>query len=136
MLHLYQSIALAPELRVELEEVLRADLSNSVEESLAVQHELKLERARLEARAKKLLDGHLDGDIPADLYRAEQRSISSRHAALKEKLATAYTVLEDLDRNLRSAFDLVENCYEAYLRASNRVRREFNQAFFESIEVD
>ena len=32
--------------------------------------------------------------------------------------------------------DLIENCYEAYRRAPDDLRRRFNQAFFEKIYVD
>jgi hypothetical protein len=41
-----------------------------------------------------------------------------------------------IDQHLIEALDLVENCYEAYRRAPDDIRRRFNQAFFERVVVD
>lgn len=87
VLRLYESIALAPELRDDVEKALREDLSKSTDEAVRLQHELWLERARLKAREKKLLDGHLDGFIPADLYKAEQQGLSVKVASIEERRA-------------------------------------------------
>ena len=42
----------------------------------------------------------------------------------------------ELESNLVSAMELLENCYEAYRRASDDIRRRFNQALFVRILVD
>ena len=135
VLDLYQSMSLAPELRDGIEAALLTELASSTGEAIKMQRDLNLEKARLQARERKLLDGHLDGAIPADLYKAEQQAITSMLAGIQGRLQNAHTQLEELEGNLKTALDLVENCYDAYLRAPNRVRRAFNQAFFERIKV-
>jgi hypothetical protein len=135
VVRLYQTIALAPELRGEVEAALREELTTSTKEAQKVERDLNLEKARLQARERKLLEGHLDGVIPGDLYKSEQLAISSTLASIEGRLQNANAQLEELEDNLKTALDLVEDCYHAYVRASDRIRRAFNQAFFERIEV-
>jgi site-specific DNA recombinase len=132
----YQTIALSPALRVSLEAALRTELSTAINEAEAAHHSLALEHSRLQARSKKLLDGHLDGVIPLDLYRTEQTDITRRTTTILQGIAVAEATLSTLESNLSRALELAENCYEAYLRAPDSIRRQFNQAFFERIFVD
>ena len=129
-------ISLAPELREEIEKTLREELSATSEESRRVQKEPLVERARLHARSKKLLDGHLDGVVPMDLYRAERTSNTQRLSTMDERLAAATMEVDEINRNVDLALTLSQNCYDAYLRADNPTRKSFNQAFWERVYVD
>ncbi len=42
----------------------------------------------------------------------------------------------ELEGNLETAMEILENCYEAYRRAPDDIRRHFNQALFVRILVD
>jgi site-specific DNA recombinase len=132
----YRTIALSPELRGEIEITLKQELEAGMEQTRRLQHDLLLEQARLQARSKKLLDGHLDGVVPADLYAAEQSGISIQLSSIAERLSTMMIKFSELESNLESAMELLENCHEAYRRASDDIRRRFNQALFVRILVD
>jgi site-specific DNA recombinase len=132
----YQTIALSPQLRAEIELTLKLELEAGMEQTRRLQHDLLLEQARLQARSKKLLDGHLDGIVPADLYAAEQTGISLQLSSISERLSTMTIKFSELESNLYGAMELLENCYKAYRRASDDIRRRFNQAFFVRILVD
>ena len=136
IVELYRGIQLSATVREGIERVLRVELELSFEESRQLQHELTLERARLQARGKKLLDGHLDGIVPAELYGAEQEAISRQLASIDERLASMNIEFATLETTLSQAMELAEHCYEAYRRAPDALRRRFNQAFFTHIYVD
>ena len=132
----YKTIALTPALRREIQRHLHEEPEESISQTRQAQHELLLEQTRLQDRNKKLLDGHLSGIIPAELYADEQEGISRQLAAIKERLEAADVRFSDIDHNLELAMELIENCYEAYRRAPDDLRRRFNQAFFVKIYVD
>ncbi len=132
----YKTIALTPALRRDIQHHLRDELEASIGETRQVQHELLRERTRLQDRSRKLLDGHLSGIVPAKLYAEEQEAISRQLATIAERLRAATVRFSDIDRNLDLAMDLIENCFEAYRRAPDDVRRRFNQALFEKIYID
>ncbi|MDQ1574866.1 MAG: site-specific recombinase, partial [Microbacteriaceae bacterium] len=123
-------------LRAQIEVTLKQELEAGMEQTRRLQHDLLLEQARLQARSKKLLDSHLDGVVPADLYAAEQSGISLQLSSIEERLSTMTIKFSELENNLVSAMELLENCYEAYRRASDDIRRRFNQALFVRILVD
>lgn len=103
--------------------------------SRKAQRDLALEHTRLDARSRKLLDAHLDGAIPADLYKEEQQAISRQLAEVAERLGSLSIRFDDLESNLEIAIELASNCYEAYRRAPDTLRRTYNQAFFKRILI-
>ena len=135
VVELYKRLQLEPEARATVEKTLRLELERSAYESKRAHQELTRERARLQARSRKLLDAHLDGALPADMYKGEQRTISSQLAAVDERLERLSVLFEDLEKNLEAAIDLASNCYEAYRRAPDSLRRIYNQAFFKRILI-
>jgi|GEM_PF-6850997 len=45
------------------------------------------------------------------------------------------TDLEGIERTMRLALDMVENCARAYRLADGHIKKPFNQVFFERLEV-
>lgn len=86
-------------------------------------------------RSKKLLDGHLDGTIPSQLYREEQERVNREMTVISNRLNALKTEFEVLEQNLDDAIALAENCYEAYRRAPDGLRRTHNQAFLTRILI-
>src|SRR6185312_5775020 len=87
-------------------------------------------------RRRKLLDTHLAGAVALDLFKEEQ-------ARITREIDSARTTLESLDADwhrveqmVDEALDLAANCREAYERATGRIRRQFNQGFFERVLLD
>jgi site-specific DNA recombinase len=91
---------------------------------------------KLEAERRRYARGVVDETIPADIAREEQqriaRAIAKAHAVLAEhRLAFA-----DVERVLTQAIDLAASCADAYRAAGPKVRRLFNQVFFDKLFVD
>jgi site-specific DNA recombinase len=136
VLGLYERLALAPDLSAQLKVHLMHELDESLADARRVKADLLREQTRLKDRSRKLLDGHLAGIIPQELYGEEQSDITRRMATLVERLSALDADNETVVSNLEFAIALVDNCYEAYRRASDSLRRNFNQAFFSKIYVD
>lgn len=132
----YKTLALTPALRRDIQRHLREQLEASITETRQIQHELLREQTRLQDRSRKLLDGHLSGIIPSSLYAEEQEAVSRQLATIEERRQAATVRFADIDRNLDLAMELLENCYEAYLRAPDDIRRRFNQALFEKVFIE
>ena len=133
---LYRRIALTPEAAERVRSVVREDARVSLAETLAVRARCAAELKALSEQARKLLDGHLSGVIPSELYAEEQERISARSAALSERIASSDVQTVDVEANVESAICLAEHCHEAYTRASDSVRRQFNEAFFSRLYID
>lgn len=136
VLDLYARLVLAPELSQRLKAHLLRELEENLVETTKVRADLQKEQARLKDRSKKLLDGHLNGIIPQELYGDEQKEITRKSASIAERLGSPEADAASLTSNLDVAIELANNCYEAYRRASDSLRRNFNQAFFSHIYVD
>ncbi len=133
---LYRRIALTPEAAERARNVVREDAHVSLADTLALRARCAADLKALSERARVLLDGHLSGVIPSELYAEEQERISARSAALSERIAAFDVRTVDVEANVESAIYLAEHCHEAYSRASDSVRRQFNQAFFSRLYID
>ena len=78
---------------------------------------------------RRARSSHLSGIVPAELYAEEQEAISRQLATIAARLQAPTVRFSDIDRNLDLAMDLIENCFEAYRRPPDDIRRRFNQAF-------
>ncbi len=130
--------------RFELSEHERSHVKTALKHHLQVEtaavrqarDQLSRERDRLAARQKKLLDSHLDGLIPTELYRSEQQMVSRKLAGLEEKLTAHAADDAEFERRLNGLIELASKCHQLYARASDSMRRRLNQAFFKRILVD
>lgn len=133
--NLYKLVALSPEGAAMTRSRLKATMEAGAAEAKRTQKTLITQQTRLMERSKKLLDGHLDGTIPSHLYREEQERINREMAAVADRLNALQTEFEVLEQNLYDAIALAGNCYEAYRRAPDALRRTYNQAFFTRILI-
>jgi len=91
---------------------------------------------RLEGESKKLLDAHYADAVPLSLLKTEQTRISKEIANAQERLSLVEGNYSSAERNLDRALSLVQDCEAAYRNASDKVRRQFNQAFFKRLLID
>ena len=91
--------------------------------------------AKLRDERKKLLNAHYADAITVDLLREEQARISSEEAHAQRILDSCTLRFDEIERNLDHALNLAADCIEAYARATDDIRRAFNQSFFEKIWV-
>ena len=74
--------------------------------------------------------------IPLDLLKKEQDQLTSSILAIQREL-DGYTADAALvEQHLTQAFDILEDCYQLYLAAPDRLKKLLNQVFFERILVN
>ena len=132
----YRSIALSPELRDDIEELVLSDFDQLREASEGDRTQMEADRIELGAQRQKLLDAHYAGAIPIDLLRTEQSRIASQLQRLQAQLTAADADFEQARSVLADTLDLTRDCHGAYLQANDHTRRLFNQAFFAKIYID
>ena len=132
----YRTIALSPELRDSIEELILEDFDTLQETASAERRELEAQRTALAAQRQKLLDAHYAGAIPLDLLKTEQDRIAIQLAGIDQQLTGADQNYEQARQTLADCLDLTRDCHTAYLQATDPTRRLFNQAFFTKIYID
>ena len=90
----------------------------------------------LENERRSLLKAHLAGAVPLDLLAEEQARITDELAKAGALMANSEIHWEELERNLHRALALASNMGSTYAKASEKVRRQINQAIFEQILVE
>jgi site-specific DNA recombinase len=96
-------------------------------------HERRLQK--LDRERKKLLDAHYADAIPLDLLKSEQARIATEAAAIEGRLVAVAGDFEAAEVNLQRALTRVEDCAEAYRAAPEKLRRQFNLAFFKRLLI-
>lgn len=76
------------------------------------------------------------GVIPDDVARSKHNDLTVRLVRAQADLARHEAVVSDIDEDLRIALDLAAECGDAYDRADDTLRRDWNQAWFEWLRVD
>ncbi|MHB1341018.1 MAG: recombinase family protein [Coriobacteriia bacterium] len=131
----YEHIALDPEFRKRVEEMLVEGLKSARTGAEDEHRDLQRERDKLERQRDKLMQAHYEGAIPVELLKREQDRIASGLLEITGKLEASDLHFDTVEANLKAALDLTENCGLAYKTAPDHIRRLFNQAFFDRILV-
>jgi len=92
--------------------------------------------ATLRGERQKLLEAHYADAIPLELLKTEQTRIARDITNAEARLATLEGDFTSAKTNLAKALALVQDCHAAYLSAPDKLRRQFNQAFFERLLID
>ena len=132
----YRTIALSPQLRDDIEQLVLEDFDTLQEAAAGERQQLEQQRIELTGKRQKLLDAHYAGAIPLDLLKTEQDRIASQLRRIQEQLTDADANYEQARSMLADTLDLTRDCHAAYLEAGDSTRRLFNQAFFAKIFID
>jgi site-specific DNA recombinase len=132
----YRTIALSPELRDSIEELVLEDFDALQASSQTERREFDRQRVDLTAQRQKLLNAHYAGAIPLDLLKTEQDRIGGQLGRIQEQLAITDANYEQARVMLADTLDMTRYCHTAYLEANENTRRLFNQAFFSKIYID
>ena len=132
----YKSIALSPELRDNVEDLVLEDFDRLRDAAVGERTQMETQRVELNAQRQKLLDAHYAGAIPIDLLKSEQQRIATQLNRIEVELQTADADFEQARLVLSDTLDLTRDCHTAYLQANDSTRRLFNQAFFAKIYID
>jgi DNA invertase Pin-like site-specific DNA recombinase len=90
----------------------------------------------LQDERKKLLDAHYANAIPLDLLKTEQARITAEITTSAARLAAVDNDFNSAETNLTKALTLIQDCEAAYRSAPDKLRRQFNQAFFKRLLID
>ena len=132
----YRTIALSPELRDSIEELVLEDFDTLQAGSTTERKQMETQCIELGAQRQKLLDAHYAGAIPLDLLKTEQDRIAGQLIRIADQLVSIDANFEQARAVLADTLDLTRDCHTAYLEADNSTRRLFNQAFFAKIYID
>ena len=88
---------------------------------------------QLEGERKKLLDAHYADAIPLDLLKSEQDRLTAEIANAEGRLAEVEGDFQKAEANLARALTRAGDCAAAYREANDRLRRQFNMAFFKRL---
>ena len=88
---------------------------------------------QLEGERKKLLDAHYADAIPLDLLKSEQDRLTAQIANAEGRLAEVESDFQKAEANLARALTRAGDCAAAYREANDRLRRQFNMAFFKRL---
>lgn len=133
--NLYRDIQLTTEQRQHIEQHLRTELATNQAKTDRRHRDLTTQKGRLLAERTRLLRAHYADAIPLDLLKTEQDRIARQLASIDEQLTATVTACAEIDHNLHTALQYAENCHHGYLAAEPPIRRLYNQAFFERIEL-
>ena len=91
---------------------------------------------KLEGERKKLLDAHYADAIPLDLLKSEQARIATEVAAIEGRQVAIEGDFKLAETNLQRALTRAGDCMAAYREAPDKLRRQFNLAFFTRLLID
>ncbi len=132
----WRNVRIDPEYADLLRELIMSEVQTR---QAAAERDRNIARRRIQSlveKQKKLLDAHYANAIPLDLLKSEQDRIADELAAAEALLAASQMTFDTIEANLSRCLAFLTNCYEAYLSAPQRVRRQMNQAVFERFLVD
>ncbi len=132
----YEHIALKPEFKENLKEVLLEEIKKTKAESGKEQQDYRLQKEKLERERDKLMQAHYADAIPLDLLRAEQDRIARELLEITRRLETAARCYDEIEHNLELALEIAEDCGKAYRNAPDHIKKIFNRTLFKCIYVD
>ncbi len=91
---------------------------------------------KLEGQRDKLLDVYLTGSIPLDVVKRKQQAITTELGQAHQVLTSANIAVDLIRQNLDKALWMIRNAPTEYHQAGPQERRHWNQAMFDTIEVD
>jgi site-specific DNA recombinase len=90
----------------------------------------------LQGECEKLLWAHYADAIPLELVKREQGRITTAIASAEGRLAAIAADFQAAETNLHRALTRAGDCQAAYYEAADRMRRQFNLAFFKRLILD
>jgi site-specific DNA recombinase len=131
----YNEIEMSPERIERVRTSLLDALATRRDEAEAMEALQNRRIKQLSDEREKLLRLHYADAVPLDLFKQDQKRIMRELKDARDQLAAVSFQFDVIERNLRKALRLAEDCHAAYEEAAPEVRRLFNQAFFEKLTV-
>jgi site-specific DNA recombinase len=121
-------------------ERLTKELEEEIVERQAAAGELRVtltkRLAALAEERQKLLRAYYANAIPLELLKRDQDRITQQEKKAKVELAATEADLNKWQEVLTVAIRLAGSCHDAYLKASPKVRRRFNDAVVKAVYLE
>ncbi len=101
-------------------------------------HERSVQERRLrkfQDEREKLLQAHYADAIPLEMLKSEQDRLTTAIAGAEGRLAAIAADFKTAETNLERALARAGDCQAAYREATDRMRRQFNLAFFKRLII-
>ena len=132
----WQQEAFTPEVASGIRRELLESLGNFEASRQQERDRLVTRQQAIRRERYKWSDMAMQGAVPADIAREKQQQLA-------DQLLTTETALERMSRThegqragISALLELLDQCGAAYLRSDERGRRDYNQAWFDSLDVD
>ncbi len=132
----YTTVQLAPKDAAAVRDQLVHELAEKRRQSAKELKRQAARVARLTRERDKLLQAYYAEALPLDLFRREQQRISAAMEDAKAILKQRDYQFKETERTVTEAIELAANWGRAYGKASDQVRRQLNQAFFDMFLID
>ncbi len=133
---IYDHYSLPADMRGYLEKCLQDRIESEREKHDVQLDGLRREKDKLEHQRKKLLEAHYNDAIPLDLMKSEQQKIAKQLAAIEHEIDASKYTFDNVEKRLKEALDLIEDCGTTYRMASDQIKRMMNQAIFSRLWVE
>ena len=132
----YARIALEPERIQAIRDFVREGLGQQ-QASLEVERRTQAQRlVKATAERDKLLQAFYAGAISLELLKREQTRLTKELEDAQAALTAAQAEFGQVEQTLETALVLAADCQAMYRAASEKVRRQCNQAFFTKLLID
>ncbi len=132
----YAAIQLTPEQADQVRDYVLDEMNTARASAETERRREERRLAKLRDQRRKLLEAHYADAIPLDLLKTEQARIATEVTNAETRLAALDNNYSAAKTNLAKAMALIADCHAAYLAAPDKVRRQFNQAFFQRLLID
>lgn len=130
---LYESVSITSKDAEAMADSLLSSLKKRQAELAADAEKAQRKIGRLDDERTKLLQAHLSDAVPVDVLRREQARLTAEIQAARAAIRRYDARSENEAEIVRLAILAAQDCASTYRKASGKVRRLLNQAFFEAV---
>ena len=131
----WATLRLSPELVAHIRSGIQRTIEHDQKAARELHSQLTEELRRLDVKHENLLDLAEDGQLPKETIRKRLNDITTARKRLTERQERTEHKLAAVLDYIDAAVELLENPGELYLRASDTIRRQLNQAIFKRLYV-
>ncbi len=131
----YLRVRITAELSARIQGAVRTELAQQQREASNHLKRAQRQKRHAEDEREKLLQAHYAGAIPQDLLGSEMQRLTRALAEADREIQAAKTSTADLEQALTEALQVAERGPQAYQVAPAKIRRQFNQGFFQKLYI-
>ncbi len=131
-----ERVQLQPQLVEQVRARLLADLHQEQEQAGKAMQQVRTRIQKIESKRRVWAEKVANGSVPDDIGREKQNELTRQLVHARHELSELEAAGADIEGTLNEALDLIRDCATAYEQADPALKREWNQAFFERLEIE